>query len=306
MEDNTFAISQYIEAAFEDAVDYLAKATNLNEWTLFSQMTEQIDEATWLGTASGYQQPLYYHVRVDIHDGVAVIQYLCGIEYRKYFHVYPMFVFHPRFFGHEGPGVHFHWVSFVDPDRRTQMITDGLATVHVSEARSLKGHLERRAGRRSPSRAELSLQSHTIYVDAERPQVVEYLGDESNWAEWGYLMRDGDLGLEDVYGRPVAAEAQLVNLEQLSLIQFGQSSEEETQKARTPFVVVPASYAFGVSDARGSIVHRITPSLSPASSTPFKRAVDYDTEMINLKRVLEARAGNLESYARGVSYRSGR
>jgi len=41
--------------------------------------------------------------------------------------------------------VYFHWLSFVDPARRTQDY-GGIHTVHSSECRSLKAILERKAG----------------------------------------------------------------------------------------------------------------------------------------------------------------
>ena len=43
--------------------DYLCELKNLDDWTLFSRMVEQLDENTWIGTASGYQHNLHYHVR---------------------------------------------------------------------------------------------------------------------------------------------------------------------------------------------------------------------------------------------------
>ena len=59
MEDNTFATSAYIATSPEKAFDYLCSLKNLDDWTLFSRMIEQVDENTWIGTASGYQRNLY-------------------------------------------------------------------------------------------------------------------------------------------------------------------------------------------------------------------------------------------------------
>ena len=58
MEKNTFATSAFIATSPETAFDYLSELQNLDEWTLFSRMIEQIDSDTWLGTASGYQNNL--------------------------------------------------------------------------------------------------------------------------------------------------------------------------------------------------------------------------------------------------------
>ena len=63
MESNTFATSQYIATSQDAAFEYLRDLRNLDEWTLYSRMIEQVDENTWRGTASGYQHDLFYHVR---------------------------------------------------------------------------------------------------------------------------------------------------------------------------------------------------------------------------------------------------
>ena len=59
MEKNTFATSAYIATSEQTAFDYLCSLKNLDEWTLFSRMKEQLDEDTWRGTASGYHKDLY-------------------------------------------------------------------------------------------------------------------------------------------------------------------------------------------------------------------------------------------------------
>jgi len=48
VESNTFATSTYIATSPEAAVEYLRDLRNLDEWTLYSRMVEQID-AYWLG-----------------------------------------------------------------------------------------------------------------------------------------------------------------------------------------------------------------------------------------------------------------
>ena len=64
MESNTFATSTFIAVPEADAFAYIRDLRNLDEWTLYSRMLEQVDENTWRGTASGYQHDLYYHVRL--------------------------------------------------------------------------------------------------------------------------------------------------------------------------------------------------------------------------------------------------
>ena len=69
MEKNTFATSAYIGVPSKKAFAYLADLQTLGEWTLGSRMCEKVDENTWVGTASGYQNPLYYHIQTyrDLH-----------------------------------------------------------------------------------------------------------------------------------------------------------------------------------------------------------------------------------------------
>jgi hypothetical protein len=72
---------------------------------------------------------------------------------------------------------------------------------------------------------------------------------------------------------------------------------------RAPLLVFPCAYVFANPAARGAILHRITAWPVGSARTSGKASVDdYDTEAINAKRILEARAGNLGSYARGCSY----
>jgi hypothetical protein len=63
MESNTFSTSVFIAAPPKTVYDYLGRLKNLDEWTLGSRMKEEVDDSTWIGTASGYQRTLYYHVR---------------------------------------------------------------------------------------------------------------------------------------------------------------------------------------------------------------------------------------------------
>ena len=72
LETNTVAVSAFIGAKESDVVEFLQHLPNLDSWTLFSRMLEQRDPHTWLGTASCYQDRLYYHVK-PIVDGLARI-----------------------------------------------------------------------------------------------------------------------------------------------------------------------------------------------------------------------------------------
>ena len=116
MESNTFSTSAFIAVQPEEAYQYLCRLKNLDEWTLGSRMKEQVDADTWIGTASGYQRTLYYHVRRLENPRFRGIEWQCGYEYRKYFKSYPVLLFPPDYVepGSTETGVYFHWVSVID------------------------------------------------------------------------------------------------------------------------------------------------------------------------------------------------
>ena len=93
MEKNTYAISAFIATSPEAAFAYLRRLPNLDEWTLGSRMLEQVDEDTWIGSASGYQRTLYYHVRSLENPRFHAIEWQCGYAHREYFKSYPVMLF---------------------------------------------------------------------------------------------------------------------------------------------------------------------------------------------------------------------
>jgi len=303
MERNTYATSIYIDAPVADVAAYLRDGASLSEYTLFSRMRERIDDTTWLGTASGYQAGLYYHVRHHDLGAIQIVEWHCGKDYGAYYHVYPMLLFTPQYFGSRETGAYYHWVSFVDPARATPMITEGLPTVHRAESHSLKAQLERRAGRRRAVTAELALRSHTIYVDTAFDAAADYLADADNATEWGYLMQRDGARLFDEYDHPIEIRLAVRDLGDYRIIEHDTHYLDTGAVVRAPIVVVRAGFAFGQPEAPGAIMHRITAWPIGRDREIGKASVDdYDTEAINAKRIIEARAGNLEAYARGCSY----
>jgi hypothetical protein len=305
MEQNTYATSIYIDAPVADVTRYLRSGNSLDEYTLFSRMRERIDETTWLGTASGYQAGLYYHVRHRDLGAIQIVEWHCGKDLGRYYHVYPMLMFAPSYFGSAEAGTYYHWISFVDPARATPMISEGLPTVHRGESHSLKAQLERRAGRRRGVAGQLALRSHSIYVDAPIAAAMAYLADPATATEWGYLLRRDGARLFDEYDHPIEIRLTARDLGDYQLIEHDTHDLETGAVVRTPLLAFSAAFAFGQPDAPGFVLHRVT-----AWPVTGERAVgkastdDYDTEAINSKRILEARAGNLEAYARGCSYRA--
>jgi hypothetical protein len=311
MEKNTYTTSVYIDAPVADVVAYLTNGMNLNEYTLHSRMREQIDEHTWLGSASGYQSSLYYHVRSQNLESLQIIEWHCGVEYGSYYQVYPMLMFPASYFPGEGreQGTHYHWISFVDPERGTQMIFEGMAPVHTAEAHSLKAVLERRAGHRRPIAASLELRAHTIYVDAPAAGAAAYFADPGTADEWGFLLRRAraSAGHVDEYDNSIEIRTRLHELGEHYLVEHDTHYLESGAVVRAPILLVPATYAFARPGLPGFIMHRITAWPAAGARAHGKSSpAHYDAEAINAKRILEGRAGNRETFARGCSYLPGR
>lgn len=311
MERNTFATSAYIATSPETAFDYLWNLKNLDEWTLFSRMIEQIDDNTWLGTASGYQRNLYYHVRKIENQPFYGIEWHCGFEYENYFQVYPVLLFPPNYIEPETDeqGVYFHWLSFIDPGRRTPMIMEGIHTVHTSECRSLKAILERKAGctKAMPGRYQIS--TDTIYIDAPIELAIAYIGNLQNLDQWAHLLRSqGETSPQsgeflDEYDQTVKVTFQTHQLSNYYLVEQDYYYPDYKFIQRSPVIIIPCSYAFGNPEARGCILHRISfwnPGKLPRHGK--LQLEDFGAESMNIKRFLEAQAGNFETFARGMSY----
>src|SRR5262245_52204126 len=208
MEANTFATTVYAQTPAKRAFEYLRRLQNLDEWTLGSRMLTRIDDDTFMGTASGYQTALCYHVRTLEHPRFAAIEWQCGYRYREYFKQYPVFVFPSPYLDANGgeDGSYIHWISVIDPARRTEMIMQGIAPVHHYEARGLKAALERGAGLKVPARGRWSVLSDTMWVDATVAAAREALADRAGLAQWAPHFHPVDPAtgsFADEYGRRV-------------------------------------------------------------------------------------------------------
>lgn len=311
MEKNTFATSAYIAAPPEAAHEYLCRLKNLDEWTLGSRMIEQVDEDTWIGTASGYQRSLYYHVRRLDHPKFKGIEWQCGYEHRRYFKAYPVLLFPPAYVDPDAaePGVYLHWVSAIDPVKRTPMIMEGIEAVHRSECRALKAALERRAGLTEAARGRYRVATDTIYVDAPIDRAAEYIGDARTLATWSHLLRpagevrrDGG-DFHDEYGQDVEVTIRTHELADYRLVEQDFYYPRHDFLQRCPVLLIPCAHAFGDPAASGVLHHRIT---FWSHDTPPRHGrlqiEDFGAESLNVKRQLEAQAGNLETFARGMSY----
>jgi pulcherriminic acid synthase len=308
MENNTFTTTVYAQAPAARAFEYLRRLQNLDEWTLGSRMVTRIDDDTYMGTASGYQTMLCYHVRTLEHPRVAAIEWQCGYRYREYFKQYPVFVFPSQYADPSGDedGSYIHWVSVIDPAQRTEMIMQGIASVHHYEGRGLKAALERREGIAQPAKGRLSVLSDTMWVDAPIEMARELLADREALAGWAPLFRAVDAAagsFVDEYARRVQVEFATCELGDYVLVEQGYVYPDVGAVQRCPIVLVPSARAFGP-EAPGFLLHRIAFVRTDGSQAWGRMtASELTAESMAIKRMLEARAGNVTSFARGMSYR---
>ena len=309
MESNTFATSTYIATSPDKAFDYTYDLRNLDEWTLYSRMLEKVDDHTWRGTASGYQHDLYYHVREIDTPKFKGVEWHCGYEHGQYFQCYPALLLPASYLGSDEPGVYFHWLSFVGPERRTPMIMQGIHLVHTAEIRSLKGALERKAGLQQAAPGKYEIKTSSIFVDAPYDLAISYLGDLQNIGEWGFSIKpngsvESNSGtFTDEYEQKVKVVMRKHDLTNYSIIEFEHHYLNSEWVQRNLMFIVPCSYAFGNPEAKGVVQHRVAFFEKGAVPEHGKLQIeDYGAESMSLKRILENKAGNLQSFGRGMSY----
>ena len=311
MESNTFATSAFIAAPSATVHAYLCHLKNLDEWTLGSRMVEQVDDTTWIGTASGYQRNLYYHVRRLESSRFLGIEWQCGYEYRKYFKSYPVLLFPADYPepGNAEPGTYLHWVSVIDPAQRSPMIMQGIQTVHNSEVRALKAALERETGLVEAAQSKYRIEADTIYIDAPLGMVAEFVGDLRTMPGWSHLLKpvgapEREHGsFLDEYRQTVDVTLRTSRLEDYVLVEQDYVHPRFGTMQRSPTLIIPLAHAFGNPAIPGVILHRITFWNDAAPPRHGKLGIeDFGAENMNIKRLLEAKAGNLEGFARGQSY----
>jgi hypothetical protein len=311
METNTFATSAFIAVPPAAAYAYLCRLQNLDEWTLGSRMIEQVDESTWIGTASGYQRTLYYHLRPLQSPRFQGVEWQCGYEYRKYFKSYPVLLFPSDYImpGTAQLETYLHWVSVIDPVQRTPMIMQGIRTVHDSEVRALKAALEREAGLTEAARTTWRIEADTIYVDAPLDMAAEFVGDLRTMPHWSHLLKpQGAIERErgsllDEYRQTVEVTLRTTRLEDYYLIEQDYVHPRFGSMQRSPTLLIPLAHAFGDPAVRGVLLHRITFWNDAAPTRHGKLGIeDFGAENMNIKRLLEAKAGHLASFAKGRSY----
>ena len=308
METNTFATTVYAHTSAARAFAYLRHLPHLDEWTLGSRMVTRIDDDTFMGTASGYQTLLCYHVRPLEHATFLAIEWQCGYRYREYFKQYPVFVFPSRYVDPSGAedGSYIHWVSVIDPARRTPMIMQGIEAVHLYEGRGLKAALERREHLSAPAQGRCRIETDTIYVDAPIELAVAELTDPRRLPLWAPLFRAGSGGdgrdFLDEYDRRVRVSFTAHRLDDYVLVEQDYAYPDLGVVRRHPIVLIPSSRAFSPA-APGFLLHRIGfRDGREGPSCGRLQPQELAAENMALKRRLEAEAGNFAAFARGMSY----
>ncbi|MFQ4144827.1 scytonemin biosynthesis cyclase/decarboxylase ScyC [Chlorogloeopsis sp. ULAP02] len=311
MESNTFATSAYIANSPKTAFNFLCRLETLDEWTINCRMLEKVDDNTWIGTCAGYQSNFYYHLQKIENSLFMGIEWYCGFTPDNYFHWYPVLLFPTNYIEPESKekGVYFHWISFVDPKRRTPMIMEGIRTVHICESRSLKAILERNEGIKEAAQGEYTVDSDTIYIDAPIELALEYLADIRNIENWSHMLRaHGEITHQsgnflDEYNQTVKITFRTHTLNDYYLIEQDYFYPDYQFLQRCPTLLIPCSRAFNDPSARGFILHRIAFWKVGKTNRHGKLQMeDYGAENMNIKRLLEAKAGNFETFARGMSY----
>ena len=309
MEANTFATTVYARTPAANTYAYLRHLPNLDEWTLGSRMRTRIDDDTYMGTASGYQTMLCYHVNALAHPQFLAIEWQCGYRWREYFKQYPVFVFPSAYIDPQGSedGSYIHWISVIDPVRRTPMIMQGIEAVHRYEGRGLKAALERRAGLAAPAEGRWLIETDTMYVDAPIELAAAELGDPARLPLWAPLFRadpksaDGR-DFRDEYDRRVRVTFAVHRLDEYLLVEQDYDYPELGVRQRHPAVLIPSARAFS-SAAPGFLLHRLGfRERGEAPRCGRHGREELAAENMALKRRIEAEAGNFAAFARGMSY----
>ena len=181
--------------------------------------------------------------------------------------------------------------------------------MHNSEARSLKAALERQAGLTEAAQGLYRIEADTIYINAPIDMIAEFLGDLRTMEQWSHLLKPaGNIQPEngtflDEYGQTVEVTLRTSRLEEYYLVEQDYFHPQHNSMQRSPTFLIPLSYAFGDPGVSGVLLHRITFWKNGVVPRHGKLTIDdFGAENMNIKRLLEAKAGNLATFALGRSY----
>ena len=148
----------------------------------------------------------------------------------------------------------------------------------------------------------------TLVCDLDQA-TAEYIGDARTMEKWSHLLRpEGEIlsdggSFRDEYGQTVEVMFRMHQLADYRLVEQDFYYPKYDFLQRCPVLLIPCSHAFGDPAARGVLHHRITFWKNDAPPRHGKLQIeDFGAESMNVKRQLEAQAGNLDTFARGMSY----
>ena len=134
-------------SAAPDGARLPADLQNLDEWTLGSRMVEQVDDSTWIGTASGYQHD---STTMSARSRTRLPRHRVAMRLRisQILQMPTRSCCSPPITSPAARTRHLSALGERDRSRaqRTPMIMQGIQTVHNSEVRALKAALEREGG----------------------------------------------------------------------------------------------------------------------------------------------------------------
>jgi hypothetical protein len=125
---------------------------------------------------------------------------------------------------------------------------------------------------------------------------------------WSHLLKPaGTIAPEhgaylDEYRQKVEVTLRTNRFEEYYLVEHYFHPEHNAMQ-RSPTFLIPLSHAFGDQAAPGFLLHRITFWKDGERPRHGKLGIeDFGAENMNIKRLLEAKAGNLSTFALGQSY----
>ncbi len=303
-EKNTYATSSYIASDSQSVLDYLNDLKNLDEWTVNCRMHTQVDDSTWVGKASGYQEGLRYHIKRHSNGPFQGIEWHCGLDGKPASLVYPTFVFDFEKMGMPitQKGIYLHWIAFSHPVRRGPIYKYAVEPVHNAELLSLKSCLENKAGFSSIQEGDYEISSDTMFVDVDMNSAISFLSTPDAMTQWSLFVKAD--GTKDEYSRPISITSEVADFGTSKIIDMRIQHTDEGFSQFCPTMIIPASYAFNEKDARGVLLHRVY--FTPKDKISYVKRVPEQifSELISLKRILEARADRYESFNNGWTWRT--
>jgi hypothetical protein len=153
------------------------------------------------------------------------------------------------------------------------------------------------------------MEADTIYVNAPIEMGAEFLGDLRTMELWSHLLKPaGTIAPEhgaylDEYLQKVEVTLRTNRFEEYYLVEQDYFHPGHNAMQRSPTFLIPLSHAFGDQAAPGFLLHRITFWKDGERPRHGKLGIeDFGAENMNIKRLLEAKAGNLSTFALGQSY----